>query len=343
MIIDGIVAGTTSFSDIIMFQSRVTGLTAANITTAYYWRQGGSQTAISVTDLASLTGAFYSGGWYEQADGAYRFDYPNAMFAAGATWVALTLIADTGDRFDYRWSITDPAAFATVAALPTTYSPSTYLTSDVLDGVRSLLNDPAATMFTDAMLLPFVNHAYQDLTLALENNDIPLLDEVSSAITVIAGATTLTAPVDMLFPLKLQERIPGGSTTDWIDMERVRWESDYIPQSTLCFWSWRGITIFFPGATGTREVRIYYRKILAPPTTGSVILPMAVTQSYLEHHSAELVASRIMQDTNRATMEGNDAKEMLATLINILVKQQQKVPVRRRGFMTNFRTRRIFR
>jgi len=54
---------------------------------AYYVRPGGSATAITLA-TQTVTGAFSSGGWVEvdstNMPGVYRFDVPDAVFAAGA-------------------------------------------------------------------------------------------------------------------------------------------------------------------------------------------------------------------------------------------------------------------
>jgi len=71
-----------------------TGVAYGDIT-AYYWRQGGSNTSIAASALGSITAAHTDGGWYEldstNSPGVYRFDLPDAMFAAGADWVQVSI------------------------------------------------------------------------------------------------------------------------------------------------------------------------------------------------------------------------------------------------------------
>jgi hypothetical protein len=98
----GIKAGSTSVSLVLpklRFSSdgtEVTGKVAADLT-AYYWRQGGTPTAISLSDLGTVSSAYSSGG-VKEADsthmkGSYRLDPPDAAFATGADWVAFDLFA----------------------------------------------------------------------------------------------------------------------------------------------------------------------------------------------------------------------------------------------------------
>lgn len=96
----GILAGTTSVSLPVILRKTAdntenTGTVAAGVT-AYYWRQGGTPTALTAaTDLAAITSAFAAGGWKAadgtNAPGVYRLDVDNAAFASGADWVVITV------------------------------------------------------------------------------------------------------------------------------------------------------------------------------------------------------------------------------------------------------------
>src|SRR4051812_38264408 len=94
----GILAGSTSLSLPVVLRddtgAEITAKVAADMT-AYYWRQGGSPTAISLSDLAAI-GSAYSSGGVKEADathmaGTYRLDVPNAAIATGADWVIIAL------------------------------------------------------------------------------------------------------------------------------------------------------------------------------------------------------------------------------------------------------------
>lgn len=69
----------------------VTGKVAADLT-AYYWRQGGTFTSISLSNLAALNSAYSSGGVKEGQNGLYRLDLPDAAIASGADWVVVLVI-----------------------------------------------------------------------------------------------------------------------------------------------------------------------------------------------------------------------------------------------------------
>jgi hypothetical protein len=92
-------AGGSSLSVPIFLRSNTTGegLTAkvAADLTATYWRIGESPTSISLSDLATITTAYASGGVKEVNSttfpGLYRLDLPNAMFTAGPAWAFLSV------------------------------------------------------------------------------------------------------------------------------------------------------------------------------------------------------------------------------------------------------------
>src|ERR1700691_3752663 len=91
--------------------------------------------------------------------------------------------------------------------------------------VRSLLNDAAGNLFTDAVLLPYANSAYRKVQRALGNvqSGSFLSDDVLLVVSAVTATdpslqvsiTDATAPPnqlpsDLLVPLKLWERVNGS-------------------------------------------------------------------------------------------------------------------------------------
>src|ERR1700719_4573552 len=98
--------------------------------------------------------------------------------------------------------------------------------------VRSLLNDAAGNLFTDAVLIPYANAAYRKVQRALANiqSGSFLSDDVLLAVPAVTATdasvqvsiTDATAPPNqlppnLLVPLKLWER-PNGSSDDFVEM-----------------------------------------------------------------------------------------------------------------------------
>lgn len=69
----------------------VNSLVAANFTISYV-RQGAAAVAVTLSDLASTSSAYSSGGIKFVSNGRYRLDIPNA---AGASGVALYIVQVT--------------------------------------------------------------------------------------------------------------------------------------------------------------------------------------------------------------------------------------------------------
>jgi len=111
----GIKAGSTSVSVPVILRKTAdntenTGTLAANIT-AYYWRQGGTPTAVTAaSDLAAITSAFSAGGWKAadatNAPGTYRLDVDDAAFATGADWVVISVKVASCYLFVEKYALT---------------------------------------------------------------------------------------------------------------------------------------------------------------------------------------------------------------------------------------------
>src|SRR5579872_3067472 len=98
--------------------------------------------------------------------------------------------------------------------------------------VRSLLNDSQGNLFTDTLLLPYLNSAYRKAQRAVGNAGGGgfIQDDVLLVVTAVTetdpslqvSLTDATAPpnqlpTDLLVPLKLWER-PNGSSDDFLEM-----------------------------------------------------------------------------------------------------------------------------
>lgn len=112
----GIRADATGVSlDVVLRDSsgaEVTGKVHTDVT-AYYWRQGGSPTSITMATLASISASWSSGG-FREADaanmpGSYRLDVPDAAFASGADWVEINVKVSGALVFKERFFITSEA------------------------------------------------------------------------------------------------------------------------------------------------------------------------------------------------------------------------------------------
>src|ERR1700675_14326 len=98
--------------------------------------------------------------------------------------------------------------------------------------VRSLLNDAAGNLFTDAVLLPYVNSGYRKVQRALANIEwgtfltdnallvvpaVTLVDASAQVSITDATAPPNQLPPDLLVPVKVWERT-NGSSDDFVEM-----------------------------------------------------------------------------------------------------------------------------
>lgn len=64
-----------------------------------YRREGAASVGVTAVDLTALTDAHTDGGLLHDIGGNYRFDPPDAAFAAGARWVEIEGVVDDGVVF----------------------------------------------------------------------------------------------------------------------------------------------------------------------------------------------------------------------------------------------------
>jgi hypothetical protein len=149
---------------------------------------------------------------------------------------------------------------------------------DALNLARSLANDAAGAVFSDAVLLPFLNSAYRALQRELAESgvsvlvsqadlDLPLANGVTN--NVISDVTTPQLPTDLLAPHQLFEQTTGSSDV-FTPMEKITGGlPNFQPGARLRMWEWREDAIQLVGATQETTVRIRYEKSLPAIVLGT--------------------------------------------------------------------------
>ncbi|HEV2305976.1 MAG TPA: hypothetical protein VGR93_10685 [Candidatus Acidoferrales bacterium] len=149
---------------------------------------------------------------------------------------------------------------------------------DSLNLARSLANDAAGAVFSDAVLLPFLNSAYRALQRELAESgvsvlvsqadvDLPLTNGVTN--TIISDVTTPQLPTDLLAPHQLLEQTTGSSDI-FTPMEKITGGlPNFQPGARLRMWEWREDAIQLVGATQETTVRIRYEKSLPAIVLGT--------------------------------------------------------------------------
>lgn len=149
---------------------------------------------------------------------------------------------------------------------------------DALNLARSLANDAAGAVFSDAVLMPFLNSAYRALQRQLAESgvsvliaqadlDLPLTNGITP--TYLSDVSTPQLPTDLLAPHQLWEQATGSSDI-FTPMEKITGGLPNFQQGPhLRMWEWRTDTIQLIGATQEITVRLRYEKSLPAIVLGT--------------------------------------------------------------------------
>lgn len=204
---------------------------------------------------------------------------------------------------------------------------------------QALLNDVAKSIWTDAVLLPFLQKAHRELQVMLWENGLDVIKEISAVISVAVNATTLGAflPTDIITPITLEER-PDAETLEsrW----RLVAESDFLPNvdpsTAIQYWNWREEIISFIAPTTARKVRLKYLKGLTVPTVTGSPIGFIFGEMYLGPRTASLACASV-GNTTRADELNADAAFWIPKILATNVKQGQAVPTRRVPYRRSLR------
>jgi hypothetical protein len=154
---------------------------------------------------------------------------------------------------------------------------------DALNLARALMNDSAGVVFTDSLLMPFLNSAYRGLQRELaesgvsvlaEQQDLDLEPNPSTGVTniEISDVSSPQLPTDCLMPHTLWERASANTSDVFVPMEKFTSGGSMLnlqPSTYLRLWEWREDKINLIGATQGITVRIRYEKVLPQLTLGT--------------------------------------------------------------------------
>jgi hypothetical protein len=203
---------------------------------------------------------------------------------------------------------------------------------NAFDRARVYLNDTADDLYTNAVLLPFLQMANDKLSDKLLVHGIPVQMEVATTATITALDTTYTLPADFMNPVRLWQK-PVGQDVDFSPMFRKAWEpGETYTSEFLGVWDYRNQQIIFQPATVDVDVRLDYNKILTALTVAGDTLQVFGSLSYLSSKTASLAAQHIGMNPIKAGELEVEAREALADIEIIAVKNMQHVGTRRRPF-----------
>src|ERR1700675_586605 len=215
--------------------------------------------------------------------------------------------------------------------------------------VRSLLNDAAGNVFTDAVLLPYANSAYRVVQRKVANaggtefvTDGVLLviaavpanqqDPGTEVVLSDASAPPNQLPSNLLVPLKIWER-PNLSTQDFIEMGDLTLHGGLpsrVQGMSLGVWEFRTDGVYFIGATQDTQIRLRYTAAFPDLVGPSDIILIRGAQECLAQGTAAFVGfARGSPLADKMEELFNDSTE---DVVIENVRAQQNVGVRRRSF-----------
>jgi hypothetical protein len=204
------------------------------------------------------------------------------------------------------------------------------------------LNDTPRSLFTDAILLPFLKRSFKDLLLEMDKKNISQTKEVSAAITVPALTTSLTTaalmPTDFITPVKIEERASGSSDL-YVPIEEKDFSENVFQTDRLRYWAFREDDIKFPGSTTARQILLYYQKGITVPVVLTQQIGVVNAEAYLSAQTAGYAAKFILQSDVRAETIFQFAAKALNDFLTIQVRGLQFQDNRRHRYLSKFRRR----
>jgi hypothetical protein len=213
--------------------------------------------------------------------------------------------------------------------------------------VRSLLNDSQGNLFTDTLLLPYLNSAYRKVQRAIGNAGAGgfIQDDVLLVVAAVAqqdpslqvSITDATAPpnqlpTDLLVPLKIWER-PNGSSDDFaemVDLTRHGGLPSRDQDVSLSVWEWRAAGLWFVGATQDTQIRLRYLKAYPDFTDSTSPVLVRNAQEALAYATAALAGWA--RGSPLAEKWDDAATDAIEDLVNAAVRREQQSQRRRRPY-----------
>jgi hypothetical protein len=229
----------------------------------------------------------------------------------------------------------------------------TLTVGNVLGASAALMNDAVKSVYTNAIQMPYINMALRELQELYELNNVPVTDNVSAEVEVLAGidhigfspdmpvVDTPYLPDDLIEPKVVWERSAG--INPYTPMIRL----DYLPRyqegqdyNQFLYFTWQSNEIRFLPANQDNDVKLDYIRSLFPTVTDEDdIIAIINAQSFLQFRTAALCAEYLGENKTRADDLNANASLSLDRVIGIGTKGRQAINVRHRPFRNSYKHR----
>lgn len=172
--------------------------------------------------------------------------------------------------------------------------------SVALATARTLLNDDAGSLFTDAVLMPKLQEAFRQMEAALRVNAQSIM--IRSVVNTVNAATATLSITDINEPIKLWEKATAATDDLYTPMTEYDPLPNDVAAATLRYWQWDGTNINFIAASANRSVKTRYWRVLTEPTSAASSLILINAEYYLGPMTAAIMAGSLGEDEQMTTL-----------------------------------------
>lgn len=220
--------------------------------------------------------------------------------------------------------------------------------AQVMLRAAALMNDSVRSVYTDDVVLPYLNMALDELQEYYELNNVPITNNTSAVLTIPQGIsvigfnTTPALPVDLVEIQSLYESEVGQSA--WAQMTPKNFVHPTKDQiSAFIVYSWGKNQLNLIPANKDIDLKIDYVASVFPTdlAIGSINTdyPIKNIKSYLAYKTAGLCAFYIGENKTRSDELNGLAQLALDRSLGISTKSRQSILTRRRPFRAGFKSR----
>lgn len=194
--------------------------------------------------------------------------------------------------------------------------------SVVLSTARTLLNDDAATNWTDAALFPKLQQAHKELQIKLRRAAAPVMKNLYTEVVPASQTAFATPPSDLVAPIQLWETSSGGAVNTYALMTEYDPLPNVVPTTTMIYWAWVEEAVTFVGSTAIRQILMRYWRSLALPMVNTDLIGFINGELYLAPRTAAIAAGSVGQSAEMTAL----AQLADSSLTEVILSNRGRAP-----------------
>lgn len=225
---------------------------------------------------------------------------------------------------------------------------------EVLVQSRALLNDQDGALYTNAIMLPYLNLALAETQELFEQNNVPVTNETSAVIEVPDGTSAITFPPDPIIPntpylpsnLVEIQRVwySNSGQNNWFSVTRrdfLTGGNDTLV-SYFSVWAWGDQELRVLAANTDLDLKLdYIQKLFAVLDVSDLTdnLTIVNVSTWLSFRTAALCAEFIDENPTRSQSLNIQGLAAMDRSLGISTKGRQAIMTRRRPFRASWKMR----